>query len=531
VVRVTGTVRARPDGMVNDRLATGAVEVVAESLEVLSEAETPPFPVEDGVDVDESIRLTHRYVDLRRPRMAEILRTRSTTTSVIRRVMESHGFLDVETPMLTRATPEGARDFLVPSRLSPGETYALPQSPQLFKQLLQVAGVERYYQIARCFRDEDLRADRQPEFTQLDVELSFGTREDVLGLSEELIAEVWREVRGVEVPTPFPRFTYEEAMSRFGSDKPDLRIEGMELARLDDVFAATEVGVFAGVLGAGGSVIAIALAGGGDLTRKQFDELVDWAKRRGAKGLAWGVVEEDGTLRSPLAKFMSDAEVTGVLEATGAVAGDAMFFGAGETRFAQELMGSLRRHLAGERGLLDDDRFEFCWVVDFPMFEPVQDRGESVSHTAWTPVHHPFTTPTPEWVERFDSDPGSALSDAYDVACNGNELGGGSMRIHDRAVQERVFRFLGITDEEAQDKFGFLLRGLSYGAPPHGGIAFGLDRMVMLLAGTTNIRDVIPFPKTQSGACLLTDAPAAYEQTALDDLGLRVAPRPEAKKG
>ncbi|MFP5308293.1 MAG: aspartate--tRNA ligase [Actinomycetes bacterium] len=529
VVRVTGTVRQRPDGMVNDRLETGAIEVVAESLEVLSEAETPPFPIADGVDVDETMRLTHRYVDLRRPRMAEILRTRSRTTSIIRRVMERHGFLDVETPMLTRATPEGARDFLVPSRLSPGETYALPQSPQLFKQLLQVAGVERYYQIARCFRDEDLRADRQPEFTQLDVELSFGDQEDVIGLSEELVAEVWREVLGVEVPTPFLRLTHAEAMDRFGSDKPDLRIPGLELATLDEVFAGTEVGVFAGVLGAGGSVVALALPGGGELTRRELDELVEWAKRRGAKGLAWAIVEEDGSLRSPLAKFMTEAEVAGVKSAAGAGPGDAVFFGAGDRRFALDLMGALRNHVARLRGLIDESTFAFCWVVDAPMFEPVEDRGTAVGTTAWTPTHHPFTAPTPEFVDSFDTDPEHALSNAYDVVCNGYELGGGSIRIHDRAVQERVFRFLGISDEEAQEKFGFLLRGLSYGAPPHGGIAFGLDRMVMLLAGTSNIRDVIPFPKTQSGACLLTDAPAPYEGRALDELLLRVVPRPESK--
>jgi aspartyl-tRNA synthetase len=528
VVRVTGTVRRRPEGMVNDRLDTGEVEVLAESLEVLSEADTPPFPIADGVDVDETTRLLHRYVDLRRPRMASILQLRSQATSVIRQVMERHGFLDVETPMLTRATPEGARDFLVPSRLSPGETYALPQSPQLFKQLLMMSGMDRYYQIARCFRDEDLRADRQPEFTQLDVELSFGDQEDVIGLSEELIATVWREVVDVEVATPFPRLTYAEAMDRFGSDKPDLRIDGLELASLDEVFAETEVGVFAGVLGSGGSVVALALPQGGELTRRELDELVDWAKRRGAKGLAWAIVEDDGSLRSPLAKYMSEAEVAGVKDAAGAGPGDAVFFGAGERRFAQELMGALRNHLAKQRGLIDESTFAFCWVVDAPMFEPVEDRGTAVGTTAWTPTHHPFTAPTPEFADDFEECPEEALSNAYDVVCNGYELGGGSIRIHDRAVQERVFRFLGITDEEAEEKFGFLLRGLSYGAPPHGGIAFGLDRLVMLLAGTSNIRDVIPFPKTQSGACPLTDAPAPYDETALREVGLRLAPKPKS---
>jgi aspartyl-tRNA synthetase len=525
VVTVTGTVRARPEGMRNDKLATGDIEVAATSIEVLAESDTPPFPVEDRIEVSEELRLTHRYVDLRRPRMAEILRLRSRTTSVIRRVMEEHGFLDVETPMLTRATPEGARDFLVPSRLQPGQSYALPQSPQLFKQLLMVAGVERYYQIARCFRDENLRADRQPEFTQLDVELSFGDQEDVIGITEAVLAAVWQETLGVEVATPFVRLSFAEAMERFGSDKPDLRIQGMELATLDAVFADTEVGVFKGVLGQGGSVVALALPGGGELTRREFDALVEWAKRRGAKGLAWGVVEPDEQLRSPLSKFMSPGEIAGVLAATGAAAGDAVFFGAGETTFARELMGALRNHLATEQELIGDG-FAFCWVVDAPMFEPVVDRGEAVGTTAWTPVHHPFTAPKPEWIDRFEEAPDQALSNAYDVVCNGYELGGGSIRIHDREVQARVFRFLGISDEVAEERFGFLLRGLAHGAPPHGGIALGLDRLVMLLADAGNIRDVIAFPKTQSGACLLTEAPAPYDPVALRDVGLRLLPPP-----
>jgi aspartyl-tRNA synthetase len=525
VVAVTGTVRARPEGMRNDKLATGDIEVAATSIEVLAESDTPPFPVEDRIEVSEELRLTHRYVDLRRPRMADILRLRSRTTSVIRRVMEEHGFLDVETPMLTRATPEGARDFLVPSRLQPGQSYALPQSPQLFKQLLMVAGVERYYQIARCFRDENLRADRQPEFTQLDVELSFGDQEDVIGITEAVLAAVWHETLGVEVATPFVRLSYAEAMERFGSDKPDLRIQGMELATLDEVFTDTEVGVFKGVLAEGGSVVALALPGGGELSRKRFDELVEWAKARGARGLAWGVVESDESLRSPLSKFMSPMEIAGVLAATGAAVGDAVFFGAGETTFARELMGALRNHLAAEQGLIGDG-FACCWIVDAPMFEPVVDRGEAVGTTAWTPVHHPFTAPKPEWIDRFEDAPGEALSNAYDVVCNGYELGGGSIRIHDRDVQARVFRFLGISDEVAEERFGFLLRGLAHGAPPHGGIALGLDRLVMLLADASNIRDVIAFPKTQSGACLLTEAPAPYDPVALRDVGLRLLPPP-----
>jgi aspartyl-tRNA synthetase len=516
VVKVTGTVRVRPEGMRNDKLDTGEIEVAAQSLEVLSAAETPPFPVEDGIDVSEEHRLRHRYIDLRRPEMRAVLQLRARTNAVMRRVVEEHGFVEVETPMLTRATPEGARDFLVPSRLQPGETYALPQSPQLFKQLLQVGGIERYYQIVRCFRDEDLRADRQPEFTQLDIEMSFGDQEDVIGLSEQLLAETWREVLAVEVPTPFARMTYAEAMRRYGSDKPDLRF-AMELADLGEVFADTEVGVFKGVLGDGGAVVALALPGGGALTRREFDEWTEWAKRRGAKGLAWAVVEDDGSLRSPLAKFMSDDEIAGVTTETGARPGDAIFFGAGASPWVRELMGALRGALAKDRGLIDESRWEFVWIVDAPIFEQNDDG-------AWTPVHHPFTAPSDAWADRFEQDPVEATAKAYDIVLNGFEIGGGSMRIHSREMQQRVFTFLGISEEEAEAKFDFLLRGLSYGAPPHGGIAFGLDRIVMLLAGRTSIRDVIAFPKTQSGSDPMTDAPAPYEESALRDLGLRLRP-------
>jgi aspartyl-tRNA synthetase len=514
VIRVTGTVRTRPEGMRNDRLATGDVEVAAQSVEVLSAAETPPFPIEDGVEISEEHRLRHRYVDLRRPEMRSILELRSRTNSVMRRVMESHGFIEVETPMLTRATPEGARDFLVPSRLQVGRTYALPQSPQLFKQLLQVAGLERYYQIVRCFRDEDLRADRQPEFTQLDIELSFGDQEDVIALTEELFVTTWRELLDVELATPFPRMTYAEAMRRYGSDKPDLRFE-MELADLGEVFADTEVGVFKGALDAGGAVVAVTLRQGGELTRREFDEWVDWAKGRGAKGLAWAVVEQDRSLRSPLAKFMGEGEIEALLAATGAGPGDAIFFGAGATHGTRELMGALRAALAKARGLIDESRWEFLWVVDAPLFEQTEE-GD------WTPVHHPFTAPAPEWRGNFEDHPDQATARAYDVVLNGFELGGGSVRIHDREVQQRVFSVLGIGPEEAKAKFDFLLRGLSYGAPPHAGIAFGMDRIVMLLAGRGSIRDVIAFPKTQSGSDPMTDAPAAYEPTALRDLGLKL---------
>ncbi|MBW3663952.1 MAG: aspartate--tRNA ligase [Actinobacteria bacterium] len=516
VIRVVGVVRARPEGMANPNLETGDVEVYAESLEVLAESETVPFPIEDDVDIDEAVRLKHRYLDLRRPVMALGLALRAQVNSVIRRVMERNDFIEIETPILTRATPEGARDFLVPSRLQPGSTYALPQSPQLFKQLLQVAGLERYYQIARCFRDEDLRADRQLEFTQLDLELSFGDEEDVIGITEEILAEVWREVLGVEVPLPFPRLDYFEALRRFGTDKPDLRFD-VELADLDGIFAATEVGVFRAVLESGGSVVALALPAGGELTRREFDEWTDWAKARGAKGLAWAVVEDDGSLRSPLAKYMSEEEIGGVLRETGASPGDALFFGAGETRFAYELMGALRVALAKARGLVDESRWEFLWIFPMALFEPTDEGG-------WTPANHPFTSPAPEWRDRFEESPGEARARAYDVILNGVELGGGSTRIHDPELQRRVFRFLGIDDERAEAKFGFLLRALGYGAPPHGGIAFGLDRIVMLLAGRSSIRDVIAFPKTQSGSDPMTDAPAPYEPRALDEVGLRLEP-------
>ncbi len=525
VLQVTGTVRARPEGMVNANPETGEIEPAADAVEVLSEADTPPFPIEDGIEVSEELRLTHRYLDLRRPRLARNLALRARVTSIIRRVMEANGFIDVETPMLTRPTPEGARDFLVPSRLRPGETYALPQSPQLSKQLLMVAGVERYYQIARCFRDENLRADRQPEFTQLDVELSFGDEEDVYALMEEMLAAIWHEELGVELSTPFPRLTYAESMRRFGSDKPDLRF-AMELADLDEVFAETEVGVFAGVLGAGGSVVALAVPDGGELTRKQFDEWIEWAKRRGAKGLAWGVVEDEGSLRSPLTKFMTDAEVAGVVAETGAEVGDAVFFGAGPTTFARELMGALRGAVAEDRGVIPDDRWEFVWVVEPPMFDPASESDDPTAATAdgWVPNHHPFTAPAPQFIDDFEQRPGEATTRAYDIVLNGVELASGSVRIHDADVQRRVFRFLGISDETAEEKFGFLLRGFRYGVPPHCGIAPGLDRLVMLLAGEDSIREVIAFPKTQSGADPMTDAPTPADEAALREVGLRLLP-------
>ncbi|MBA3373410.1 MAG: aspartate--tRNA ligase [Actinomycetota bacterium] len=523
VVRVDGTVRTRPEGMRNAALATGEIEVAASALEVLSTAETPPFPIEDRVEADEAVRLTYRYLDMRRPVVARAIRLRSHVTSVIRRVMESHGFLDVETPMLTRSTPEGARDFLVPSRLQPGSFYALPQSPQLFKQLFMVAGLERYYQIVRCFRDEDLRADRQPEFTQLDLEASFVDEEDIYGLVEELMAALWREVLDTEIPTPFPRLTYAEALRRFGSDKPDTRF-GLELIDLGGVFAGTQVGVFRSALDAGGAVLALCLPGGGDLTRREFDGWVDFAKSRGAKGLAWAVVEEGGALRSPLAKFMSDDETAALLDAAEAVTGDALFFAAGPTREAQELLGAVRVALGRDRGLVEEDRWDFLWVTEPPVFEwnTEQDR--------WDAVHHPFTMPSDASLERLEQAPGEAIARAYDIVLNGVELASGSVRIHRRDIQERIFAVLGISQREAQERFGFFLRGLSYGAPPHAGIAPGLDRLVMLMAGGSSLRDVIPFPKTQSGGDPLTDAPAPVDAAQLAVLGLRRLP-PPARSG
>ncbi|HEX9891010.1 MAG TPA: aspartate--tRNA ligase [Actinomycetota bacterium] len=509
VVRILGTVRRRPDGTVNPSLPTGEVEVAASSVEVLSAAETPPFPIEDDLQADERLRLRHRYLDLRRPRMTRLMRLRHRAIAAIHRYFDEHGFVEVETPMLTRSTPEGARDFLVPSRLQPGAFYALPQSPQIFKQILMVAGLDRYYQIVRCFRDEDLRADRQPEFTQLDVEMSFVAEEDVQALIEEMLAGVWKAVLDVDIPTPFPRLTYAEAMRRYGSDKPDTRY-GMELGDLSKAFAGTGFRAFAGVLDAGGVVKGFAAPGAAGWSRKDLDELVVEAQGRGASGLVWMAFAGD-EVKSPVAKFLSEDEVAAIRKETGAGDGDLALIVADTEGRANTVLDGLRRLMAERLDMVPQGRWDFLWITEPPVFE------WSEEDERWVSVHHPFTAPVTE-----DLAPETALARAYDVVLNGWELGGGSIRIHRRDVQRAVFDALGLTKEEAEAKFGFLLEAFRYGVPPHGGIAFGIDRMAMLLAGESNIREVIAFPKTQSGADLLTGAPAEVADDQLRDLGLKL---------
>jgi aspartyl-tRNA synthetase len=523
-LRVTGAVAARPPGNENPELPTGAIEVLVSDLEVLAPSATPPFPIEDRGEVDEMLRLQYRFLDLRRPAAQRRLALRAKATSTARQVLEEHGFLEIETPYLTRSTPEGARDFLVTTHLQPGEMYALPQSPQLFKQLLMVAGFERYYQIARCFRDEALRADRQPEFTQIDLEMSFLEEEDVYQLGERLMAAIWRSTLGVELELPFPRLTHAEAMRRFGSDKPDLRY-GMELIDLGEVFAGTEVGVFASALTARGSVLGLKVDGGGDLSRKQLGALVEVAKSRGGKGLAWVIVEQEG-FRSPLDRFFSDDERAALRRATEARPGDLLLIAADRTPLARTVLGELRTRLAAERGLVPEDRWKFLWVTEFPMFEWNPDEHR------WEAAHHPFTQPSAKWVDSFAEVPEEATARAYDLVLNGVELGSGSIRIHRADMQWKVFDKLGISRQEAKERFGFFLRGLEYGAPPHGGFAFGFDRVVALLAGDASIREVIAFPKTSSGADPLTGAPAEVPNDQLAEVGLRrVPPKPTPPKG
>jgi aspartyl-tRNA synthetase len=524
-VAVTGEVTARPPGNENPDLPTGEVEVVASTLRVLSEAAPLPIPVDDNVDAGDDLRLKYRYIDLRRSGPAHAIRLRSRANQIAREVLHERNFLEIETPTLTRSTPEGARDFLVPVRLQPGTWYALPQSPQLFKQLLMVAGMERYYQIARCYRDEDFRADRQPEFTQLDIEMSFVTQDDVIELGEALVGALWKELAGYEISGPIPRLTWHEAMARYGSDKPDLRY-GVELTDLSGYLRGTAFRVFASAIDAGGYVGAVVMPGGASQTRRELDGWQDWAKARGAKGLAYVVLDaETGEPRGPVAKNLSAEHLAGLADAVGAKPGDAVFFAAAaERREAQELLGAARQEIATRAGLIDTSAWAFCWVIDAPMFERTDAGG-------WTAVHHPFTSPTAEWMDRFEEAPGDALAYAYDIVCNGNEIGGGSVRIHRADVQRRVFDLLGITPAEADEKFGFLLEAFKYGPPPHGGIAFGWDRVTMLLAGADSIREVIAFPKTRGGFDPLTGAPTPITAQQRLEAGVDAKPKAAAAPG
>jgi aspartyl-tRNA synthetase len=523
VVQVKGRVRRRPQGTENPELSTGEVEVLGKQLEILNSAETPPFHLDDDT-VSEEHRLRYRYIDLRRPEMLNHLRLRARITRELRNFLDDNGFLDIETPMLTRATPEGARDYLVPSRTHPGEFFALPQSPQLFKQLLMMSGMDRYYQIVRCFRDEDLRADRQPEFTQVDIETAFMSEDQIMEMMETMIRDLFDKVLGVRLEDPFPRMTHQEAIQRFGSDRPDLRIK-LELVDVGDLMQGVDFKVFAGpALDPKGRVAALRLPGGGELTRKEIDDYTKFVAIYGARGLAYIKVNEvakgrDG-LQSPILKFLPDDVVEEIMRRTAAADGDLVFFGADKAHIVNEALGALRVKLGEDRGLLEGE-WKPLWVVDFPMF----DWDENADR--WIPLHHPFTAPKEEHLELLESDPGACHSRAYDMVLNGTELGGGSMRIFRSQVQMRVFELLGISDEEAEDKFGFLVNALKYGCPPHGGLAFGLDRLVMLMAGAQSIREVMAFPKTQTASCPLTDAPSAVADTQLRELNIRLRKLPE----
>jgi aspartyl-tRNA synthetase len=519
-IAVEGVVEIRPEGNANPEIATGEIEVNATSLTVLGECAPLPFQLDEPAG--EETRLKYRYLDLRRDGPGEAIRLRSKVNAAAREVLAEHDFIEIETPTMTRSTPEGARDFLVPARLQPGSFYALPQSPQLFKQLLMVAGMERYYQIARCYRDEDFRADRQPEFTQLDMEMSFVDADDVIAISEQVIKAVWALI-GYDVPLPLPRISYAHAMRRFGSDKPDLRFS-LELVECADFFKDTTFRVFQAPY-----VGAVVMAGGASQPRRTLDGWQEWAKQRGHKGLAYVLIGEDGTLGGPVAKNLSDTERAGLAAHVGAQPGDCIFFSAGPAKASRALLGAARVEIAHRLNLIDADAWAFTWVVDFPLFEPADDATAAgdvaIGTGAWTAVHHAFTSPKPESEATFDSDPGSALADAYDIVCNGNEIGGGSIRIHRRDIQERVFAMMGIGAAEAQEKFGFLLDAFTFGAPPHGGIAFGWDRIVALLAGTDSIREVIAFPKSGGGVDPLTDAPAPITAQQRKESGIDVVPK------
>lgn len=513
VLDIEGKVIAREEGTINENLKTGRIEVQAEKITILNEAKTPPFVIDDKTDVSEDVRLKFRYLDLRRPNMFETLKMRHQVTKAMREYLDGEGFLDIETPILTKSTPEGARDYLVPSRVHPGEFYALPQSPQIFKQLLMVGGFERYYQIARCFRDEDLRADRQPEFTQVDMEMSFMSQDEIIGLMENMMKKVMKEVKGLDVQTPFHRMSYQEAMDRFGSDKPDTRFE-MELTNLSEIVKDSSFKVFAGAVASGGQVKAINVkTGAGKYSRKDIDALTEFVSVYGAKGLAWLKAEEDG-LKGPIAKFVTEEEQSSIKASLSVETGDLLLFVADKKSVVADALGALRLKLGKELGLIDQSKFNFLWVTDWPLLEYDEEEGRYYA------AHHPFTMPAREDLELLETDPSQVRAQAYDLVLNGYELGGGSLRIFERDVQEKMFSILGFSKEEAYEQFGFLLEAFDYGTPPHGGIALGLDRLVMLLAGRTNLRDTIAFPKTASASCILTDAPGEVSEAQLDDLHL-----------
>lgn len=514
VLDITGTVVAREVGTINENMKTGKIEIHADAVTIINEAKTPPFTIADKTEVSEDLRLKYRYLDFRRPVMFETFKMRHQVTKVIRDYLDGEGFLDIETPMLTKSTPEGARDYLVPSRVHPGEFYALPQSPQIFKQLLMVGGIERYYQIARCFRDEDLRADRQPEFTQIDIETSFLSQDDIISLMEKMMGKVMKEVKGIDVPETFPRMAYDEAMARYGSDKPDTRF-GLELVDLSEIVAESGFKVFSAAVAAGGQVKAINVKGFADrYSRKDIDALTEFVSRYGAKGLAWLKVDEEG-LKGPIAKFFADTEEGNAIKSTlEAEAGDLLLFVADKKSVVADSLGALRNKLGKELELIDQSKFNFLWITDWPLLEYAEEEGRYYA------AHHPFTMPVREDLPLLDSEPGKVRAQAYDLVLNGYELGGGSLRIFERDIQEKMFGVLGFSKEEAIEQFGFLLEAFEYGTPPHGGIALGLDRMVMLLAGRTNLRDTIAFPKTASASCLLTEAPGPVDQAQLNELNL-----------
>ncbi|MBR5172992.1 MAG: aspartate--tRNA ligase [Phascolarctobacterium sp.] len=514
VVKVAGKVSMRDAATVNANISTGEIEIIAEEIEVLNAAKTPPFYIADGIDTDENLRLKYRYLDLRRPEMQRNIILRHKVTKLMRDYLDTRNFLEIETPMLTKSTPEGARDYLVPSRVNPGKFYALPQSPQIFKQLLMVSGMERYFQIARCFRDEDLRADRQPEFTQLDMEMSFMEMDEILELMEGLIAYIFEGACGKKIQTPFQRLTWDEAMDRYGSDKPDLRF-GMELINMVDAVKDSDFKVFNQVIENGGVVKAINVKGYANIPRRECDSLVDFVGIYGAKGLAWMQIQEDGSVKSPIAKFFSEAHMANILATAQAEAGDLIMFIADKPAVVAQALGALRIEMAKRRNLIDPDALAFAWVVDFPMFEYDEEENRYVA------MHHPFTSPRDEDLPLLATDPGKVYAKAYDMVLNGTEIGGGSIRIHRRDVQKQIFSAIGLSDEEAQEKFGFMMNAFEYGAPPHGGLAFGLDRLIMIMAQRDSIRDVIAFPKTQSAACVMTQAPNDVDDKQLRELHIR----------